>query len=205
MGVADPRALLRSPAVFRLFKQIVLPDRGNEIYVRDHVRVREGDRVLDIGCGVADVLDLLPAVDYHGFDLSQAYIDAASERYGDRGHFTCAAVSELGLGALEGTCDVVLATGLLHHLDDEDALRLLRTARAALKPGGRFVTFDGVFTPDQGRLARWLVSLDRGRHVRRLEEYVTLAEQAFPEVTSHVYSDLLRIPYTHLILEGVKR
>lgn len=205
MAGLDPRAALRSPTLFRWFKQSLLPERSDRLYAERHVRAKPGDRVLDIGCGVADVLDRLPAVDYHGFDLSQPYVDAARARYGERGRFTCAAVSELSLGDLAGSCDVVMANGLLHHLDDEDAVRLLRTAHAALKPGGHLVTFDGCYVDGQSPLARWLVSLDRGEHVRRIEEYQCLAESVFPEVESRVYTDLIRLPYTHLVLECVKR
>ncbi|NNL64757.1 MAG: class I SAM-dependent methyltransferase [Myxococcales bacterium] len=204
MTQADPRTVLGVPALFRLFKRMVLTDRGSRLYMEDHVRAREGARVLDIGCGVADVLDTLPAVDYHGFDLSPAYIEAARGRYGDRGHFHCAAVSELSLGGLAGTCDVVMANGILHHLDDADAVRLLRTAAAALKPGGHVVTFDGCYVEGQGRLSRWLVSLDRGEHVRAREDYLRLAREVFPDVTSRTYSDLLRFPYEHIVMEGVK-
>lgn len=196
--------MLGVPAVFRAFKRSILTERGNRLYLDEHVRARPGDRVLDIGCGVADVLEELPEVDYHGFDLSQPYIDAARARYGARGRFECAAVSELSLGELEGSCEVVMANGILHHLSDADANRLLRTAAAALKPGGHVVTFDGCYLDGQRRLSRWLVSLDRGEHVRRVDAYLELAREVFPDATSHVYSDLLRIPYDHVILEGTR-
>lgn len=205
MARGDPRAILSSPRAFRWFKRILFPDRQQRCFVDRHIRAVDGDRVLDIGCGVADVLDWLPEVDYHGFDLSEAYIEAARSRYGSRGHFTCAAVSKMSLGDLAGRCDVVIASGMLHHLDDEDALRLMRTAVTALRPGGRLVTFDGCFFEGQRPMARWLISLDRGEHVRASSDYLRLAERVFPEVESLVYSNLLRIPYDHLVLEGTKR
>jgi SAM-dependent methyltransferase len=201
----DPRAILSSPRAFRSFKQILFPARQQRRFVDRHIRAAEGDRVLDIGCGVADILDWLPEVEYHGFDLSEAYIEAARSRYGSRGHFTCAAVSEMSLGELAGRCNIVIASGMIHHLDDEDALRLMQSAFAALEPGGRLVTFDGCFFEGQRPIARWLISRDRGEHVRALSDYVQLAERVFPEVESELYSDLLRIPYDHLVLEGTKR
>ncbi|MGH0033413.1 MAG: class I SAM-dependent methyltransferase [Myxococcota bacterium] len=204
MPSVDPRAILVSPAMFRLFKRLVFPLRGRMRFMQEHVRPREGDRVLDVGCGLGDVLEDLPPVDYHGFDLSRAYVETARRRYGDRGRFVCAAVSELSLGELEGTCDIVLANGLLHHLGDGDARALLRAASAALRPGGRVVTYDPCYVEGQSRMARRLVSKDRGRHVRSAEGYLRLVGEVFPESTHAVYHDLLRIPYTHLVVEGTR-
>ena len=48
------------------------------------------------------------------------------------------------------------------------------------------------------------VSRDRGEFVRRREDYVRLAEGCFARVESFVRHDLLRIPYTHLIMRSHK-
>ena len=41
---------------------------------------------------------------------------------------------------------------------------------------------------------------DRGKFVRTREEYLRLASARFPKVEPHLRHDLLRIPYTHLIM-----
>src|SRR4030095_16582354 len=104
-------------------------------------------------CGPADILQHLPKLDYTGFDANPDYITTATRNYGDRGHFYCQRVSEEPLAANEGY-DIVLAIGVLHHLDDAEAEKLFRLAHTALLPGGRLVTLDGVFTKEQSRLAR---------------------------------------------------
>jgi hypothetical protein len=90
---------------------------------------------------------------------------------------------------------------VLHHLDDSHALSLFKLARRGLKPGGRLVTYDGCFVAGQPKLARFVVSRDRGQYVRESAEYAKLASLVFPEVRSFVRHDLLRIPYTHVILQ----
>ena len=62
--------------------------------------------------------------------------------------------------------DIVLALGVLHHLDDNEALTLFQIAHDAMKPGGRLVTIDGVWTDDQSHIVKYLLSRDRGRFVR---------------------------------------
>src|SRR5690349_4371496 len=87
------RNVLAKPWVYSSFARLIGATRGRQLYVQRHVRPRTGDRILDIGCGPADILEALPPVDYHGFDLSAAYIDSARQRFGGRGHFHVEAVN----------------------------------------------------------------------------------------------------------------
>ena len=202
--LALARRVLAVPLAYRAFSALVGGAAGRDVFVRDHVRARPGDRVLDVGCGPADIVGHLPDVDYTGFDMSAEYIATAKKSWGRRrARFYQKRVSEESLAEHSGF-DVVLAIGLLHHLDDLEAAHLLELARAALVPGGRLVTLDGVFTRSQSAAARYLISRDRGRYVRDERGYLALAERVFPRVIPTVRSDLMRIPYTHLILECEK-
>jgi SAM-dependent methyltransferase len=183
-----------------LFKAAVSGHSGRIAYVRDYIRPRAGDRVLDIGCGPADVLEYLPDVDYLGLDLSPKYIESARARFGSRGRFICRSVEEMVIEE-PASFDVVMANGVVHHLDDASAMRLYSLAHAALKPAGRFVAVDPAFAEGQSPLARILVKNDRGKFVRTSEAYAALASRVFPEVRVIVRHDLLRVPYTNAILE----
>jgi SAM-dependent methyltransferase len=169
-------------------------------YLAEYVKSSPGDKILDIGCGPADVLNHLPAVNYTGLDISPEYIEAAKQRHGSRGRFCC---GDVGLATIEGehgTFDLVLAIGVIHHLDDAQAAKLFDLARLALRPNGRLVTYDGCYVPQQSRLARWWLAKDRGKFVRAREDYLRLASARFSKVEPHLRHDLLRIPYTHLIM-----
>ena len=194
------RDILAQARVYSLFAQLVGAKRGRRLHIERYVRPRRGDRVLDIGCGPADILDALPPVEYFGFDLSAAYIESARRRFGARGQFQVAAVN-VELARNYANCDLVLATGVVHHLTDAEAVDLFRVARAALKPGGRLVTLDGCLVEGQSRIARFMLRKDRGEHVRAQEQYLALARQVFSVVAPTITTDLLRIPYTHLVME----
>lgn len=191
-------AVLSLPAGYRLFRRLVGGDL--ERYVTEFVKPRADDKVLDIGCGPGDMFGALPHVDYLGLDISPEYIAAARRRFGTAGRFLCTDVGAATIETERGQFNLVLATAVLHHLDDERAKWLFELAHTALKPGGRLITYDGCYVPEQSRLARWILRNDRGKFVRTLDEYVRLASVSFPNVQTHVRHDLLRIPYTHLIM-----
>lgn len=193
------RGILSSPRVYELWSRLVGGRRGRAALVREHVRPAPKARVLDLGCGPGELLPHLGDVEYVGIDVSEEYIEQAQRAFAGRAEFRVGDATRLD-PELRGF-DLVLAFGVLHHLSDAEAERLLGGACAALTPGGRFVSVDPAFVPGQSRGARLLVGGDRGEHVRAPEEYRRLAERVFGEVRETVRSDLLRIPYTHCVLE----
>jgi len=198
--VTGLRTVLDSAAAYNIFQHLMGADRGRREFVRCYVRPKSGQWVLDIGCGTADILAYLPDVHYYGFDSSQKYIDAARQRFGNRAALACTRVSE---SALEGIpkVDLALAIGVVHHLDNDEAVSLFQLAHSALKRGGRLVTLDCCFAPGQSRIARFLIAHDLGQNVRDERGYKSLAEAVFPTVTTYIRHDMARVPYTHLIME----
>src|SRR5262249_10953245 len=102
---------------------------------------------------------------------------------------------------IQGPFDVILAAGFLHHLDDVTAMEFIRFSASRLSPAGRLITIDGAYRDGQNPIARFVLSLDRGRYVRRGRAVGDLLATHFRSVKLHVREDLLRIPYTHLITE----
>ena len=194
------KSILSFPFAYTSLQNLLGGRSARKDFVDRYVRAKAGDRILDIGCDPGDIVGFLPEINYVGFDSNAHYIEIAEKRYGGRATFRC---ENLGHGTIDelGLFDIVLATGVLHHLDDDDAARLLRLARAALKKGGRLITLDACFIEQQSRIARFLISRDRGQNVRTREGYGRLATSVFEQVKVDVRHDLLWVPYTHIILE----
>ena len=192
------KQLLAVPSVYTKFNSAIA-GRFREIYVQRYVRPQPQDRILDIGCGTGDILKYLPPVSYLGIDLDKRYIDAARKRFGSLGEFQCESATETVLREPK-SFDIVMANGVLHHLNDDEVVAVLSLARSALKPSGHLTTHDPAFVPGQSRIARLLLNLDRGRFVRSHDRYVELARKVFTDIDAEVCHDLLRLPYTHLFM-----
>jgi SAM-dependent methyltransferase len=192
-------ALLRRSPIYQALQSILRTKDNRALLVRRSIRPRPGDRAVDIGCGPGTMVPYLPDTIYTGVDIERSYVETANARYGDRATFIHSGIDgicdKVGAGV-----DIVLAIAVLHHLDDSQARQLLRAARTLLKPGGRLVTYDGVLTSPQHPIARLLIRMDRGRHVRTANGYLALAREFFSCVESETRHDLLRVPYDHFIM-----
>ncbi len=174
-----PWSLLTRPLVYETFHHLIGARRWMKRFTSEVVRARDGDRVLDIGCGPGALLRYLPETTaYIGFDRNEAYIERARRVYDGRGEFICDDVSNFDKHAL-APADVAVAMNILHHLDDELASHLLRAVASALKVGGRLVTVDPCFHAEQNFVQRFVVSHDRGMHVRPFDGYVDLLGTVF--------------------------
>lgn len=197
------RAVLSSPAVYSLFQRIMGAHRGRTRIVEEFVRPIAGMKVLDIGCGPADILDYMADIEYWGYDVSASYIKQASARFGQRGTFYCKELQAADVARLPAF-DVVLAIGLLHHLDNVPAAELLSLAKQALKPGGRLITVDPCFDTRQNPLAHFLIKNDRGQNVRNKANYMALASSVFESPHVEVRHQKW-IPYTHCFMECTRK
>jgi SAM-dependent methyltransferase len=194
------RGVLSHPLFYDMFQNIMGACSGSGRRDFNFIQAYPGCRLLDLGCGTAQILEYLPeGVDYWGYDINHGYIAAAQAKFGGKGHFACRLLEESELAGIL-PFDIVIASGLLHHLDDNTARNVLRLARLALKPGGRFLSKDPAFAAGQNPIARFLISQDRGQNVRDAEGYMALARQEFNCVGGKLRHRIW-IPYTHWIME----
>jgi cyclopropane fatty-acyl-phospholipid synthase-like methyltransferase len=201
LSVFDPRQALSNPGLYCGFIKSLRRNSSMTRFV-ELLKIRPGCRVLDIGCGPADILAYLPTdIEYHGYDLNKSYIAAAKRRFGNRGSFAVRALSPNVL-ADHGTFDLVMSIGVLHHLADAQVEIVFTSALRVLRPGGRVITCDGAYVKGQNPIARILLALDRGRYVRRPEDYLAFARRYFSDAKATVFHDFMAIPYTHCIIEA---
>jgi SAM-dependent methyltransferase len=185
---------------YRSLRKLTGSDRVNREFVDRYVRPRSGDRLLDVGCGPADVCALMPQVSYIGVDASPNYIAAGRRRYGERATLICGDVNDLAQQHF-GAFDTILCMGVIHHLSDAEVLGLLNSASSLLKPGGRFVSYDPCFTEPQHWGARWIHRHDRGNFVRFDRHYEDLISRVFRTYRREIRTDLCTVPATVIFFD----
>jgi len=201
---AGTRSILSHPIIYDLFQRLIGVHAFRTRIVNDYFDTTIHMRILDIGCGTADILNHLPeTIDYIGFDMSSKYIEQARARFPNRGIFFARLVTEATLESMP-PFDLVFAMGVLHHLNDDEAIHLFSIADRSLKPGGKMITIDPCYEISQNPIARFIISRDRGQNVRNLAQYRTLAEQCFQNIDARCLHDLLRLPYTHALIQCQK-
>lgn len=193
------RSILARSGVYMLLQNLLARPERRSFFIDHYIAARPGDRILDVGCGPAMILNWLPKVSYLGVDLNPIYIQDARARFGDRGTFLVQDVRSLDLQT-HANYTVVLALSLLHHLDDDEGMGLLAELQRRMAPGARLITIDPARVPGQHWLARFLIERDRGRNVRQPEEYAALARRVFARVELFEHDDMMRVPYNHAVL-----
>lgn len=191
--------LLRIPSVYTAAMRCVTGPDVLGAWVDHFVRPTSGMRILDVGSGTSSILSNLGDVRYYGIEPNASYVETARRRWGERGTFQVGVIQNLVTMTPE-SFDLVLAVGVLHHVSDSDAKTFFEAGTKLLTRGGRIVTLDGAYTPGQTRLAKLVVSRDRGAFVRGMEAYTALALSSGLQVRTFYTNRMLRIPYSHVTI-----
>ncbi len=198
------RHILAFPWVYDSFQRIVGAYAWRDKVLKNFVTsvIPKNGILIDIGCGTAEALRSLPQdVEYIGFDRNLSYIQKARKRFSKfKAKFYCEELSAAA-PAIKNSANVVLALGLIHHLDDSQAIELFKLSGKLLGPEGFFLTVDPVFDSRQSSIARYIISKDRGTAVRTEDAYRELALKVYSRVEVFIDPDPLFIPYTGIVMK----
>lgn len=163
-------------------KIIFLLRRVIEQEFREHKKVLTNElgdvrgKIVDVGCGVGNFSTFFPKASYTGIDIDPALIAVAKAHY--PGAFIVADAAHLPFR--KNSFDVVLAVGMLHHLDAETLKLVIQEfARVAKKNAAVVIVEDERPTLLNHPLAFLLYALDRGGQFRKKIVYQRLLQNSF--------------------------
>lgn len=148
--------------------------------ILDHLATCEGKRILEVGCGCGDLLQVLERRGYQGvgIDISEEALAVAAAGL-TGGRFT---VAHCTPGELREEFDVVVASEVMEHYHD-DAL-FLQQLRERLRDGGQLLLTVPAHMKD------WGPNDDSCGHVRRYERaelFNLLNRTGFSDIVVHSY------------------
>jgi len=194
-----------NPNLYNLFQLAIVKSGTKDLLNSEILRDDVLEKILDFGCGIGHNSQLFSDKQYIGIEPLESCVRAARRLYKDsRANFLIGDHTMLKL--LPGAhFDLVFAIGVLHHIDDHVFREFAKQAFRILKPGARLMTFDPVLHKQQSNLSKWLVRHDRGRWVRTESDYLAIINESFTGTTdSKIYSNLLRIPFDHILINKTK-
>ena len=187
-------SLLSSAWFYMIFQKIMSGTYRRRKIVEKYIK-KEKVKILDIGCGPAEILDNLKNVKYYGYDINPNYIEYAKKKYfGAEYNFYCKKFSSKEISKLP-KFDFIILFGILHHLKDTEAKFLLKLLKKVLKKNGTILTQDPIIIENQNIFARFLIEKDRGENVRDKKNYIQLFRNNFRSIKTEIFKQKF-IPYT---------
>ena len=190
-------SLLSNTFFYSLVQSVMSGTSFREKIVKKYI-TKKNVKVLDIGCGPAEILDILPKIHYYGFDINPVYINSAKIKYENKGKFFCKKLTSKNIKYLP-KFDYILLLGVLHHLNDKEVNELMTNIKKVLKRKGNIITLDNIFTNNQNFIAKFLIQMDKGQNVRSKKGYLNILKNHFKKINSKIYHQKF-IPYTWFVV-----
>jgi ubiquinone/menaquinone biosynthesis C-methylase UbiE len=140
------------------------------------------ERVLDCGCGTGIFSRCFSSRGYFGIDIAPDYVERARSQF-PRRHFQVMDASCLSFP--DHSFDCVLLSGVIHHVSDQVAHRILSEIHRVLRPEGALLMWEDVPTRSMFNVVGHLVHrLDVGDFIRNENSYIQLLERHFNVATT---------------------
>lgn len=177
-----------------IFQKIMSGTHFRKRIIKNNIKNKK-IKVLDIGCGPAEILQYIPNSIYYGYDIDKRSIDYAKKKYKDKNHhFYCKNFEKKDLKKLP-KFDHIILFGILHHLKNKEIRIILSLCKKVMKKKATLLTEDPIYVKNQNFVAKFLIGRDRGMNVRKKNEYLSLVNVHFKSIKASITHQVF-IPYT---------
>lgn len=136
--------------------------------IRKFLDTKGTKSILDLGCGTGYLAPFFSKNFYLGIDIDKNLIAYAKEH--QKGYsFLHQDATKV---KLKKKFDIVLVVGVIHHLNDKDAVKFVNTIKSHLKSGGKVLIIEAI--PPliswniPGQILRYM---DKGAFIRSVNDY----------------------------------
>lgn len=201
--------VLAFPICYDLFQTAVGSVQFRREFVRQNVADFELESVLDLGCGTASTIDLLPKfTHYVGLDSSRKYLKKANKRRTtiNKRLIETDIADNLWIEKANNLGKTLgLALGIFHHVNDSNLNRTLDNLNKVLSSSSRIVSLDPIIDEESTQLAQWFAKNDRGQFIREPEVYRELFQRHGFSLEYKITRNSFRIPYDLILMTATKQ
>lgn len=145
--------------------------------IQTEVGPTRGIRILDVPCGTGILMHCCKPSTYVGADIDTSRVFDAGCRYPGE-VFVVSDASALSFA--QDQFDLILASGLFHHVDDKILAAILSEFRRVLSPGGKIVVIEAIWPRNKFNVIGYVGrKLDQGKFVRHAAAYEKMFAQFF--------------------------
>ena len=185
---------LNNPIIYKIVQKVMSGTSFRANIIKKNIKKKKL-KILDIGCGPAEILALIPECEYYGYDIDTRSINYAKKKFNKKNHhFFNKRFNEREIKKLP-KFDYVIFFGILHHLNDSEIKKLLNLCKKKMKKKSKLLTGDPVIIENQNIIARNLILRDRGKNVRKKKDYIKILKKYFKNVKPKITHQFF-IPYT---------
>ena len=185
---------INNPLIYKIIQGVMSGTSFRNSIIKKNI-TKSNLKILDIGCGPAQIIEHLPQCDYYGYDIDQRSIQYAKKKYYQKNfHFYCKKFNKTELKKLP-KFDFIIFFGILHHLSNKEVYEILKLCKKIMKKNSKLLTEDPIFLENQNPIAKFLIKKDRGLNVRKKREYLALLKNHFKKIKNKVTHQYF-IPYT---------
>ena len=185
---------INNPLIYKIIQYVMSGTSFRNSIIKKNIR-KSNLKILDIGCGPAQILEHIPRCDYYGYDIDQRSIQYAKKKYRQKNyHFYCKKFNKTEVKKLP-KFDFIIFFGILHHLSNKEADKMLTLCKRIMKKNSKLLTEDPILIEKQNVIAKFLIEKDRGTNVRQKKEYINLLKKHFKKIKNKVTHQFF-IPYT---------
>ena len=186
--------LINNPLIYKIIQGVMSGTSFRNSIIKKNI-TKSNLKILDIGCGPAQIIEHLPQCDYYGYDIDQRSIQYAKKKYYQKNfHFYCKKFNKTELKKLP-KFDFIIFFGILHHLSNKEVHEILKLCKKLMKKNSKILTEDPILLENQNIVAKFLIKKDRGLNVRKKREYLGLLKKHFKKIKNKVIHQYF-IPYT---------
>ncbi len=164
--------ITRNPYIYAFIQLFAGGKEKNFLIIRDHMNLKPGDKVLDVGCGTGEAAPFFKE-GYTGIDPSEDYLEFARKKHGDR----FSKFNGERIDFPDGSFNFVFINNVFHHISDEVANTLIAEMKRVCKTGGRVYIADAIWPTNKWNIiGKAIFALDLGKFQRSFDEMRALTE-----------------------------